>query len=178
MGAWIDASIVSARGSHLSQFLAVGPANAPASPVGSDVTTHSTATTTNGRGSGLTTATPRCRCWRRSSGAPLGSRCRWIRGLSGDARRGTRWRNSSSTSALTGSSCPRKPAAATASPRTASPGCSSVLLAKSPCYDRTASRGAGRERKRPSPGPEGPGHPLPRARIRERPGNVPLSPPD
>jgi hypothetical protein len=41
------------------------------------------------------------------------------------------------------------------SPRTTSPG-SSVLLAKSPCYDRTASRGAGRQRKRPSPGPEGP----------------------
>jgi hypothetical protein len=31
--------------------------------------------------------------------------------------------------------------------------------------------------ERPSPGPEGPGHPLPRARIGARPGNVPLSPP-
>jgi hypothetical protein len=92
------------KGSHFSQFLAVGPANAPASPVGSDVTTHPTATTTNGRG--LTSARPQCRCWRRSSGAPLGSRCRWIRGSSGDARCGTRWRNSSSTSALIGSSCP------------------------------------------------------------------------
>jgi hypothetical protein len=116
------------------------------------------------------------RCWRRSSG-PLGSRCRWIRGSSGDARRCTRWRNSSSTSALTGSSCPRKPAAATAPP-------GRHRLARA-CSWRSRRATTGRRREAPVDNgsgrpldPRAPGHPLPRARIRARPGNVPLSPPD
>ena len=139
------------KGSHLSQFLAVGPANAPASPVGSDA--------------------PHIQPPRPPTGAVQASRVRdrdaaaggdraarhSARGAGGFAdRAGThvaaRAGATHRASALIGSSCSRKPAAATASPRTTSPG-SSVLLAKSPCYDRTASRGAGRERNRPSPGP-------------------------
>ena len=154
MGAWIDASIVSARG-------VISPSSLPWAPP-----------TPQPRQSDRTS--PHIQPPRPLTGAVQASRVRdrdaaaggdraarhSARGAGGFAdRAGThvaaRAGATHRASALIGSSCPRKPAAATASPRTTSPG-SSVLLAKSPCYDRTASRGAGRERKRPSPGPEGP----------------------